>query len=194
MQTYMAWAVPILLILVGGFGGYLAGYMKKKGENLATREDIDKVFAETKRIEAKISDDVWDRQKRWELKRDLLLDAIKKIAGVRENLTRLHAIYLTNIRSTNPEMLELEVRRTGVGTKWIEAIERLDEIVFLAELACDGGTVAALADFDMFARHISLEIMQGRPEIFDTSVNELAAKLNAIRAAMRKEIGIREPA
>ena len=54
---------------------YLGSYLKKKGENLATHEDIDKLLAQvtavtqaTKEIEAKISVDVWERQKKWEIK------------------------------------------------------------------------------------------------------------------------------
>lgn len=61
------------LSLVGGWlGAYLGSYLKKKGENLATHEDIDKLVDQvravtqtTKEIEAKISNEVWDRQKRW---------------------------------------------------------------------------------------------------------------------------------
>src|ERR1700688_645275 len=62
----------LAIILAAFLGSFLPGYMKKKGENLATHEDIklltDQVAAVTttaKEIEAKISSEVWDRQKRW---------------------------------------------------------------------------------------------------------------------------------
>src|SRR5437870_10327269 len=74
-----------LAVLASGFLGFLAGYMKKKGENLATHEDIGKLVEQmsavtkaTKEIEAKISSDVWDRQKHWEMKREVLFVAAKK--------------------------------------------------------------------------------------------------------------------
>ena len=65
----IAWG---LTTLVTAFvGSYLAGYLKKKGENLATHEDIDKLVEQvaavttaSKKIEAQISDSVWNRQKR----------------------------------------------------------------------------------------------------------------------------------
>jgi hypothetical protein len=51
-------------------------YLKKKGENLATHEDIGKLIDQvravtitTKEIEASISDRSWNRQKHWEMKR-----------------------------------------------------------------------------------------------------------------------------
>ena len=89
-----------LVALAGFIGSYLGAYFKKKGENLATREDIDilvdqvrAVTTATKQIEAKISGDVWDRQKRWELKRDLLFDAARTIAPAQTALVRLSVVY-----------------------------------------------------------------------------------------------------
>jgi hypothetical protein len=65
MGKFIVWG---LSILVGAFVGYLAGYMKKKGENLATKEDLDDLVKQvsavtqaTKAIEAKITDQMWNR-------------------------------------------------------------------------------------------------------------------------------------
>jgi hypothetical protein len=66
--------LPILVTaVVAGAGAYLGSYLKKKGENLATHEDVDKLVAQvaavtetTKQIESKISHDVWERQRKWE--------------------------------------------------------------------------------------------------------------------------------
>lgn len=82
-------------------GAYLGSYLKKKGENLATREDIEGLVEQvsavtkaTKEIEAKISSDVWDRQKQWELKRDLLLDAVKRMDELEVRRQRLLVLFL----------------------------------------------------------------------------------------------------
>ena len=52
-------------------GSYLGAYLKKKGENLATHEDLSHLVKQmqavtmaTKEIEAKTSNEVWDRQRR----------------------------------------------------------------------------------------------------------------------------------
>jgi len=57
----------------------------------------------TNEIEAKISDEVWDRQKRWELKRDVLFEVARKLAAVDEKLVeyvpfpfRIPKIHLKN--------------------------------------------------------------------------------------------------
>ena len=80
-----------LTTLGGYFGAFLNSYSKTKGKNLATHEDIDKLVDEvravttaTKQIEAKISNEVWDRQKRWELTRDAVLQTLKALSEVRE--------------------------------------------------------------------------------------------------------------
>jgi len=87
MEPLLTWGLTTLGTAF--VGSYLAGYLKKKGENLATHEDIDKLVAQmaavtsaTKEIEAKISGDLWDRQMRWNQKRDIygrLLDALDRI-------------------------------------------------------------------------------------------------------------------
>ncbi len=80
--------------IVSGAGAYLGSYLGKKGENLATHEDIDKLVDQvgaltktSKEIEAKISSDMWDRQKRWELKRDVLFEARKQVALAQDKLS-----------------------------------------------------------------------------------------------------------
>jgi hypothetical protein len=68
MEKLLIPALWVLTVLAGGFIGFMAAYLKKKGENLATHEDITKlvdqvraVTTATKEIEAKISTEVWDR-------------------------------------------------------------------------------------------------------------------------------------
>src|SRR5277367_6744106 len=101
---YVLWGLGVLSV---GLGGFLAGYLKKKGENLATHEDISKVLVEvrattqaTKEIEAKISSEVWDRQKRWELKREVLLKILDKLSTAKTALTALYAHYKTEKDAT----------------------------------------------------------------------------------------------
>jgi hypothetical protein len=60
-----------LLSLIGEWcGGYFGSYAKKKGENLATKEDIAEVTRLTKDIESRISNEVWVDQRNWQAKRD----------------------------------------------------------------------------------------------------------------------------
>ena len=91
------------LSLAGGcLGAYLGAYLKKKNENLATHEDIDKlvdqmraVTAATKEVESKIEGKAWDRQRLWELKRDVLFEINKAITEMVNSLAVLNRVVET---------------------------------------------------------------------------------------------------
>jgi hypothetical protein len=111
------WSAVIPFVTAGA-GAYLGSYLKKKGENLAIHEDLSKLVEQmkavtqaTKEIESKISSDVWDRQKAWELKRDILLGATKGIAEVEDALIGLDTV------------LQVEIRdgKTDVTPGWLSA-------------------------------------------------------------------------
>jgi hypothetical protein len=80
--------VEVFLSAAGGMGvvgviiafwvrNYFGRYLAKKAENLATHEDIQKLVdqvRETERVKAEIADRMWDRQRRWDAKKDLYLE------------------------------------------------------------------------------------------------------------------------
>lgn len=199
---YVLWGLGVLSV---GLGGFLAGYLKKKGENLATHEDIGKVLEEvrattqaTKEIEAKISSAVWDRQKRWELKREVLFKTADKIATAKTALTALFASYTTekNAKEKDPAY-EADVYRTDklirVARKWNEAAEGLDWATLLVDLACGKEVKNSLMNFAFFTRTLAEKIKDGQPEAFRSSLKEYVEKLDAVSAAMRKEIAESQP-
>jgi hypothetical protein len=52
---------------------YFGPYLTKKAENLATHEDIQNLVTqvrETERVKADIADRMWDRQARWNAKKE----------------------------------------------------------------------------------------------------------------------------
>ncbi len=73
--------------LIGALSGaYFGGYLKRKGENLATHEDVNKLLEQvsavtttTKEIEAKISSEVWERQRKWELRKDAVFEVMREL-------------------------------------------------------------------------------------------------------------------
>jgi len=75
--------LEILLVpILGAAGAYIGSYLREKGKNLATREDLDKIVIQVERttkvteeIKASISGEQWVRQKRWDAKYQMLLPA-----------------------------------------------------------------------------------------------------------------------
>ena len=113
MEPIIGWGLATLSALLIG---YLAGYLKKKTENRAIHEDIDKLVEQmravteaTKEIEAKISSDVWDRQKRWEMKREVLFSAVTRIAEMDDALLSFANVF---VQEQEPENLALSEART----------------------------------------------------------------------------------
>ena len=95
----LAWV--LLAAIASGFGGYFGSYLNKKGENLATKEDFKdlkdqtaELARATKEIEAKIDDKVWNRQRQWELKKEIFIEATRSVAKADETLARTVSAYL----------------------------------------------------------------------------------------------------
>jgi hypothetical protein len=189
--------LAIVTLVSSGVGSYLGAYLKKKGENLATHEDIDKLVVEvsavtkaTKEIESKITSDVWDRQKRWELKREVLFEATKKIAPVQNALTKLHAAYqLEKECAVTGKPRPLDVLVTA-SSEWQDAVIGLDQATLLVALTCQQDVKSALLAFGLFTKTLATEIFDGRPEVFLTSLAKFVDIRDDVTTAMRKEIEI----
>src|SRR5882724_7799126 len=126
-----------------GIGGWCGAYLKVKAENFATREDTNKIVEHlsavteaTKGIEAKISNDVWDRQKRWELKREICLEAARKWAEAEEALLRMRTITETAEKSGEPESPAWLETKTEAYDKALSASNSFDAAMFLVSLVC----------------------------------------------------------
>ena len=191
MEIVLYVVLRALSIIVALFvGGFAKSYMSKKGENAALREDVAELTRTTKKIEAEISGDMWDRQKRWELKRDLLSDLTKKTAGLSDALTRLHAVYMTekfNEQQGQPARLE---QRMEVGQKWSDAADAFDQASLLASMVCGKETRNVLNVLSLLSRDTANKITGGEPESFTQGLKEWVPKREAIMVATRKELGI----
>jgi len=133
-----------LTALVAAFvGSYLAGYLKKKGEDLATHEDIGKLVEQmaavtnaTKEVEAKISNDVWERQRKWDVKREALFEALKALSSVEFALVHLMMTFANSRSSSEPNgqwWMAKKRKATGI---WNRALARFKKARILALLVC----------------------------------------------------------
>lgn len=193
MENAITW---LLVTLVGSFGGsWFGAYFKKKGENYATHEDINKlvdqvkaVTAATKEIEARISTEVWNRQRRWELKRDVLLDAMKRLGALPTELSNLHAVYQT--APVGLDQALIDEKRLRESEKWSEASSGFDAAVFLTALVCGEEVVNALRVFSLFARQCSANLMEGNSVPVHKWTAELVDKFQRATEAARKELEV----
>jgi hypothetical protein len=194
IETYV---VGALSALFGAFvGSFLSGYLRQKGQDLATHEDIDKLVDQvravtktTKEIEAKISDEVWDRQKRWELKRDLLIEMVKKVTSLQEALNHLYAVRLTNKESNDPQhpsRLEATHKSTA---RFNLALAEYNQGKLVVDLVCGVKVKGALLHYEKRVTDTAQAVMGGDLAAFEKASMETLTKETAIVNAVRDEIG-----
>jgi len=162
---------------------------------LATKEEVDalkKQTAEltrtTKEIEAEISTGIWDRQKRWEMKREVLFDAAKRVAKIENALSNLNAAYVTADKNKSlgqPALLEMV---TKAEEKWFEVRAAFSEVELFVEVTCSKGMGEALGEYGRFTTGIAFEINKGDLEIHKKSLRELVKLRYAVRDAIRVEL------
>lgn len=202
----MLLTLAILAFLINaaivGSGIYLSSYLKKKAEHLATREefrDLQRETAEltrtTKEIEAKISDDVWNRQRRWELKRDILLEMAKKISGAYDALSQVFAalqVEKTEEKTGNAPAESERPETLRAAEKWDDASTELDTMVGQVALVCNPELTTALRELARQMRMTFQNTMK-EPAEYLKATHEYSERRQAIDAMIRKELGIDLP-
>jgi predicted oxidoreductase len=152
MELIIGAAVLALGFLFGAvFRPYLTGYSAKKGENLATHEDIDKLVEQmtavtqaTKQIEAKISDEVWNRQRHWEMKREAIVGIIQALLEAGDALQSLARALRLETDAEGPVTFAETVSERC--RKCVSIIDAVNSKRVLALMVCDRDLDQALSD------------------------------------------------
>jgi hypothetical protein len=110
---------------VAGGGAYFGAYLKKKGENLATHEDMDKLVKQveavtrtTEEIKGEISRGLWDRQRRWDMKREVIFQAAKRLSEVDDALLSSSVVLKADL--AKQAEWKLKAPTTGEELSWGE--------------------------------------------------------------------------
>jgi hypothetical protein len=183
-----------LLSAIGGWiGGYLGAYAKKKGENLATKEDFNDLKTQTadltrvtEEIKDKISFDTWDRQKRWELKQGVLFEATRRITEVDDSLMSLDSIIKIGPQFDHNQTWEES--KAKKLERWNKAISALDETRFFVTVVCGKEAINAVDNYATLATRIAVAFKDDA-EAYAKQSKELTRRMFVSRLAIRKELG-----
>lgn len=145
---------PYLIAFVLAFAGsYFGAYSKRKGENLATKEDYAALLAQvrkttetTETIKAEISKVSWVDQQRWQLKRELYLELLSALYSEKEALFKLNDEESKRY-PTEPKIVELRsqfIEKNRVQS--LNAIERISKVRGVAGVLLSDESQKALDD------------------------------------------------
>jgi hypothetical protein len=186
-----------LNFVVSGLGAYCGSYLMQRGKNIATHEDIDKVVEQlrfvtqsTKEIEAKISSEVWDKQKRWELKREVLFEATRRVGEIEELLNTLNSILQVELKEPKEGDLPWMEMKIGNNKKWCKASAHFDETKLFVGVTCGKETKEAFEGYGKLAVDLVMAINKRSVDAYQKYFPELTVKHLAVRAAVRNELGV----
>ncbi len=167
--------------------------MSEKGKNLATHEDIDKVVDQvravtqtTKEIETKITDQVWDRQRRWELRRDQIMKMLDQATEAKHQLVHLDASY-RNLRKFG-ESAETLKQSHEAYSRFNSASDELEKFSMTASLFCTTEAVLAISAYLLSLRTIAGEIYNGSQIDFDTTHHHLVQEFFEVITSLGTEL------
>ena len=182
--------------IVSGVGAYLGAYLKKKGENVATHEDLQMLGEQvkatteaTKRIESRILDEIWDRQKRWELKKEIILELCRALT--KSEVTLTIATAAVSLAAKVPQDTALHKKATEEFEKCKEALFAMSSLRAAVVLVTNENVITVFLHLQNLlvnaAAHLNAggfdrEDAQERLQLFRAAMTEL-------EVAMRNEIG-----
>jgi uncharacterized membrane-anchored protein YjiN (DUF445 family) len=181
----------LLTIAGSGIAAYYGAYFKKRGEDEAIKENFAQVLSQTaettkttKGIETKLTSDVWDYQKRWELKRDVILAMVRTIAEAQDALHGFHSTLFVDGEETKSEVTQRRWRR------WMKSTTKLEESKILTEVVCNQKIRDALAQFMCVAYQIASGIDKKDRELYETLKTDLHNRASSVNDAARQELSI----
>jgi hypothetical protein len=185
----------ILAFVVGLFSwSFLPGYMREKGKNLATKEDIQELARQTriltqttKEIEARISIGVWSKQQRWDLQKTALLDSLKDLATAETFLVRLVQTFV----DTKDRPQGWETRRKEANEKYAERLNNFWRTQLAIEIVCGSEIGSHFQEIDTILDRVRKSLKQGEfDNIWNTQYPELLAAKRQLKETVRRRLGL----
>lgn len=185
-------------VLTLGIGVFLGAYLKKKGQNLATHEDIQKLVDQvkatteaTKAIEARITDQFWNKQRLWEMKRDTLFELLASLGKMDDALVSV-AVLLDTEKNGKTDADVLQQARVAAGDEWYDASRDYSKKRVMALVVCGKKTNAALLDAGKQLVDGHRKLKAGEVESYDKLPISMQHAYARVFVAVRKELGIEQ--
>jgi hypothetical protein len=187
------WALSVIAALF--LGSFLKPYLSRKAENLATKEDVAELTRIAKKIEADISNDVWSRQRQWELKKEVCFEVLKQLALAQWHFPVITAQSDIFRLTDKPEIRDkayLDLAKSHDALH--DMITAIGQTMLLAQATCDQKVWKTLE-----VAHDSIAAFGSASLAREVDDNEVRAKtidakvaIKSAVAAIREDLGIRQ--
>jgi hypothetical protein len=193
MMTNAANLLPFLgLVLASMIGAFLGALFKRLGEDFAAQQSIQKLTATVENIKAAISDDVWDRQKQWEMRRDAVSDAWRTLRELETFLIELHSDFSLPISDNEAIRSSLLNKRHHAREQFYSCLTKYLHATNLTDLVVGDELPKLLSAYFQQIGIIANKIINGDSKYFTSErKKELVDKSNEIRQEARKELNIK---
>jgi len=191
--------MKMLFILFGGAVAAIGGYVGTRLKNEAMMHDLEDLKTQnreirqaTKEIEAKIDDQVWNRQRQWEIKRDMMFTAVKSLNEVDNKLQSLNIFWqhkLEGQMESTSEEVGASLQNSYVNG-WSDAIKSFEEVEALTQITCSTETMKAFAQLGGLLKSTAGKIVNGDTDAYNSSRKERDKLFGLAKLAIRKELGI----
>jgi hypothetical protein len=201
LEFWLGWGLQLLII----FGALVFAYSKtvasESGKidaislNLATV--VDNIEAQTRAtevIKASISNDVWDRQRRWELKKEVSFKVVSDLTFLHDALSGLHARMQTQRQSPESGAQHHLDSIWGALQTWNSVSTSLNTSIIHAQIVCGVQFQNALQVANIEVRGVFIRVNNGELDFYPNSLEQIVLAMRNLQNATRQELGIPEVA
>ena len=185
---------PTLAGLFGGVGGLVVGYWtafwSQKGKNATMAQDIAEITELTKKIEAKISNEMWVGQRTWDLKRSAASRLVEEMGSFQESILKLRSSWVGLKDARLDERHIAEARHVEVFEAYTKRTSDLWRAKMVAELILGEKIIYDVHVFEQKARHI-VDLTQppaGTDEDFNKAIAAAAEACKKVLNVVREEL------
>jgi hypothetical protein len=176
----------LLMILMSGFGAYLATYLREKGKNLATREDLDPIVRGQETIKQQLAHSMFVEGRRWELKREVSWNLLSHLTKAEVSLVAQSGYFIEpgsehRDCSNEPGFAELSASSS-------EALRTIEELAGPAQLFLPQEAIDALRKLAVDEWHAAYSSAGDRKGYIDATIPLVTHARAVVLAAAKAEL------
>lgn len=191
-SSFIMFGIPVISFIAAGAGAYLSSYLMKKGDNLATKEDIGTLTKITEEIKRQINDQVWNKQRQWELKRDSVISLVQTMDGAKDALMR-YAARRDSVKGTDVDPNRFDFVQNALVV-WADKASAFDASRAAAALTCSKELNDAFYRVQQSLRCGYSRLSKKEIQNYDDIGAEIRDGMIAAVTLSRRELGIADDA